>query len=162
MNMRMRKVHCHKTNLILQSGAVQRGGGIIAAQVLPFQEAAACMRPRRARCSSLSSLNPIIRCAQGTRKSRCVAPLANAYPEGARSLACVRRGQDFEKAGQLRDREMELKAKIQAVIAGAKEASKAEAESLEAGGPQVTEQDIANIVAQWTGEAGGGEAVAGL
>ena len=34
------------------------------------------------------------------------------------------RGQDFEKAGQLRDREMELKAKIQAVIAGAKEQSK--------------------------------------
>jgi hypothetical protein len=28
------------------------------------------------------------------------------------------RGQDFEKAGQLRDREMELKAKISAVIAG--------------------------------------------
>ena len=61
------------------------------------------------------------------------------------------RGQDFEKAGQLRDREMELKAKISAVIAGAKEASKAEAESAEAGGPMVVEQDIANIVAQWTG-----------
>jgi ATP-dependent Clp protease ATP-binding subunit ClpC len=29
------------------------------------------------------------------------------------------RGQDFEKAGQLRDREMELKAKISAIIAGA-------------------------------------------
>jgi hypothetical protein len=28
------------------------------------------------------------------------------------------RGQDFEKAGQLRDKEMELKAKIQAVMAG--------------------------------------------
>lgn len=50
------------------------------------------------------------------------------------------RGQDFEKAGQLRDREMELKAKISAIIAGAKEASKAEAESVEGGGPQVTEQ----------------------
>jgi hypothetical protein len=37
------------------------------------------------------------------------------------------------------------------VIAGAKETSKAEAESVEGGGPQVTEQDIANIVAQWTG-----------
>lgn len=34
------------------------------------------------------------------------------------------RGQDFEKAGTLRDREMELKAKIQAIIAGAKEQSK--------------------------------------
>lgn len=61
------------------------------------------------------------------------------------------RGQDFEKAGTLRDREMELKAKISAIIAGAKEQGKAEAESTEAGGPQVQEQDIANIVAQWTG-----------
>jgi len=61
------------------------------------------------------------------------------------------RGQDFEKAGQLRDREMELKAKIQAVLAGAKEQSKAEADSVEGGGPQVTEADIASIVAQWTG-----------
>eukprot|EP00983_Pelagomonas_calceolata_P003743 122068-Pelagomonas_calceolata.AAC.5 len=140
------------------------------------------------------------------------------------------RGQDFEKAGSLRDREMELKAKIQAIIAGAKEQSKpvlvrvlpampllkfagvmmngqaecckktkarprlpcfawtvaswlcclatlkcvsdcavnhllssdhkysvlycdmqAEAESVEGGGPTVTEADIANITAQWTG-----------
>lgn len=35
--------------------------------------------------------------------------------------------------------------------ADAKESSKAEAEALEGGGPTVTEQDIANIVAQWTG-----------
>jgi hypothetical protein len=34
------------------------------------------------------------------------------------------RGQDFEKAGSLRDREMELKAKIQAIIAGSKEQAK--------------------------------------
>ena len=61
------------------------------------------------------------------------------------------RGQDFEKASQLRDKEMELKAQIQAITAGAKESAKAEAESGEAGGPTVTEQDIANIVAQWTG-----------
>uniref|UniRef100_A0A7S0S0H7 Clp R domain-containing protein n=1 Tax=Chlamydomonas leiostraca TaxID=1034604 RepID=A0A7S0S0H7_9CHLO len=61
------------------------------------------------------------------------------------------RAQDFEKAGQLRDREMELKAKIQAILAGAKEQSKAESESVESGGPTVTEQDIASIVAQWTG-----------
>eukprot|EP00955_Chlamydomonas_euryale_P078648 363187-Chlamydomonas_euryale.AAC.1 len=46
---------------------------------------------------------------------------------------------------------MELKAKIQAVLAGAKEQSKAEADSVEGGGPTVTEPDIANIVAQWTG-----------
>lgn len=50
------------------------------------------------------------------------------------------RGQDFEKAGQLRDREMELKAKISAVVAGAKEASKAEAESVEGAGPVVNDQ----------------------
>jgi ATP-dependent Clp protease ATP-binding subunit ClpC len=37
------------------------------------------------------------------------------------------------------------------VIAGAKEQSKAEAESVEGGGPLVSEQDIASIVAQWTG-----------
>jgi hypothetical protein len=39
----------------------------------------------------------------------------------------------------------------QAILAGAKEQSKAEAESVEGGGPVVTEQDIASIVAQWTG-----------
>ena len=59
--------------------------------------------------------------------------------------------QDFEKAGQLRDREMELKAQIAAISAGAKEGEAAEAEAGEAGGPLVTDQDIANIVSQWTG-----------
>ncbi|KAK9823819.1 hypothetical protein WJX72_005723 [[Myrmecia] bisecta] len=61
------------------------------------------------------------------------------------------RGQDFEKAGSLRDREMELKAQIAAITAGAKEGEIAESESGEGSGPIVTEQDIANIVAQWTG-----------
>jgi len=90
------------------------------------------------------------------------------------------RGQDFEKAGSLRDREMELKAQISAITSGAKAESQAEAEAAEgegvasadaaaaaasstssdsevgsaapvAGGPFVTDQDIANIVAQWTG-----------
>ncbi|BDA42950.1 ATP-dependent Clp protease ATP-binding subunit ClpA homolog [Coccomyxa sp. Obi] len=62
------------------------------------------------------------------------------------------RGQDFEKAGQLRDREMELKAQISAITGAAKEGEAAEAEaSAEGGGPLVTEADIANIVAQWTG-----------
>lgn len=37
------------------------------------------------------------------------------------------------------------------MTAGAKEQSKAEADSVESGGPTVTEADIANIVAQWTG-----------
>lgn len=39
----------------------------------------------------------------------------------------------------------------QAILAGAKEQSKAESESVESGGPCVTEADIASIVAQWTG-----------
>ena len=60
--------------------------------------------------------------------------------------------QDFEKAGQLRDREMELKAQISAITGAAKEGEEAEAEATaDGGGPLVTEQDIANIVAQWTG-----------
>lgn len=62
------------------------------------------------------------------------------------------RGQDFEKAGQLRDREMELKAQISAITGQAKETTDAEAEtSAEGGGPIVTDADIAHIVAQWTG-----------
>jgi ATP-dependent Clp protease ATP-binding subunit ClpC len=65
--------------------------------------------------------------------------------------ACVR-SQDFEKAGQLRDREMELKSQIAAISSSAKDRSQAEAEtSGDGGGPVVTDQDIANIVAQWTG-----------
>ena len=60
------------------------------------------------------------------------------------------RTQDFEKAGSLRDREMELKAQISAITGAAKEESAAEAENVGAG-PVVTDQDIANIVAQWTG-----------
>lgn len=88
--------------------------------------------------------------------------LQNArLPEAARELdkelkalmkekdAAVR-GQDFEKAGQLRDREMELKTQIAAVTANSDETKKAEAE---AGGigPVVTEEDIANIVSIWSG-----------
>jgi hypothetical protein len=46
---------------------------------------------------------------------------------------------------------MELKAQITAISAGAKDSAKAELESGEGGGPVVTDQDIANIVAQWTG-----------
>eukprot|EP00898_Chlorokybus_atmophyticus_P008890 jgi/Chlat1/9001/Chrsp94S08284 len=61
------------------------------------------------------------------------------------------RGQDFEKAGQLRDREMELKAQIQALTSKAVEQSKAEQSEGEAGGPTVTEADIQNIVSAWTG-----------
>merc|ERR1719161_1969400 len=49
------------------------------------------------------------------------------------------RTQDFEKAGQLRDQEVKLKAQIQAITTGAKEEAEAEAESKEGGGPEVTE-----------------------
>ncbi|XP_057870471.2 ATP-dependent Clp protease ATP-binding subunit ClpA homolog CD4B, chloroplastic [Cryptomeria japonica] len=59
------------------------------------------------------------------------------------------RGQDFEKAGQLRDREVELKAQITAITKKGKEKSKAESEA--DGGPVVTEADIQQIVSVWTG-----------
>ena len=54
-------------------------------------------------------------------------------------------------AVQLRDKEIELKAKIQAITSGGKEAEQAEAEAGEGTGPMVTDQHIADIVAQWTG-----------
>lgn len=60
------------------------------------------------------------------------------------------RSQDFEKAGELRDREMELKAQITALIDKSKEMSKAETESGETG-PLVNEADIQHIVSSWTG-----------
>jgi ATP-dependent Clp protease ATP-binding subunit ClpC len=56
------------------------------------------------------------------------------------------RNQDFEKAGQLREREMEIKAQINA-IAMNKEGATEEVNKT----PTVTEEDIAQIVAAWTG-----------
>jgi ATP-dependent Clp protease ATP-binding subunit ClpC len=55
------------------------------------------------------------------------------------------RSQDFEKAGELRDREMEIKAQIRAIA----QARKSEVTSEES--PQVSEEDIAYIVSSWTG-----------
>jgi len=55
------------------------------------------------------------------------------------------RNQDFEKAGQLREREMEIKAQIQAIAQSKKGASESTAKT-----PTVTEEDIAQIVAAWT------------
>jgi|TARA_B110001469_G_C9645233_1_gene325821 ATP-dependent Clp protease ATP-binding subunit ClpC len=55
------------------------------------------------------------------------------------------RGQDFEKAGQLREREMEIKAQINA-IAQSKQGASEDVNKT----PQVTEEDIAEIVAAWT------------
>ena len=54
------------------------------------------------------------------------------------------RSQNFDKAGELRDREMEIKEQIR-VIASAK---KGEGSADE---PQVTSEEIAHIVASWTG-----------
>ena len=55
------------------------------------------------------------------------------------------RSQDFEKAGQLREREMEIKAQINAIAQSKKGASEASSTT-----PVVTEEDIALIVAAWT------------
>jgi len=55
------------------------------------------------------------------------------------------RNQDFEKAGQLREREMEIKAQINAIAQSKKGAAEASNQS-----PIVTEEDIAQIVAAWT------------
>ena len=57
------------------------------------------------------------------------------------------RSQDFEKAGTLRDREVEIKAQI-AAIAQNKKVEDDEKDATEA---VVTEEDIAEIVASWTG-----------
>merc|ERR1712193_482624 len=61
------------------------------------------------------------------------------------------RTQDFDKAGQLRDKEMELRAQIQAITAEAKETAEAQADVAENVGPLVNEGDIAAIVSLWTG-----------
>ncbi|MBW4697735.1 MAG: ATP-dependent Clp protease ATP-binding subunit [Aphanocapsa lilacina HA4352-LM1] len=55
------------------------------------------------------------------------------------------RGQDYERAGELRDREMEIKSQIRS-IAQARKSETANEES-----PNVTEEDIAYIVSSWTG-----------
>ncbi|MEL6399295.1 MAG: ATP-dependent Clp protease ATP-binding subunit [Cyanobacteria bacterium J06626_4] len=57
------------------------------------------------------------------------------------------RSQDFDTAGELRDREMEIKAEIRSIAQN----KKAEDESGEDNMPSVTEEDIAQIVASWTG-----------
>ncbi|MFQ3614383.1 MAG: ATP-dependent Clp protease ATP-binding subunit, partial [Cyanobacteriota bacterium] len=56
------------------------------------------------------------------------------------------RAQDFDKAGELRDREMEIKQQIRA-IAAAKKAEENNRDEM----PEVTEEDIAQVVSAWTG-----------
>eukprot|EP00245_Coleochaete_scutata_P014624 TRINITY_DN629_c1_g2_i1.p1 TRINITY_DN629_c1_g2~~TRINITY_DN629_c1_g2_i1.p1 ORF type:complete len:950 (+),score=219.05 TRINITY_DN629_c1_g2_i1:149-2998(+) len=61
------------------------------------------------------------------------------------------RQQDFEKAGEIRDREMELRSQIAGIISKAKEMNAAEMESGSDAGPIVDESNIAQIVSMWTG-----------
>jgi len=56
------------------------------------------------------------------------------------------RSQDFDKAGELRDREMEIKGEIRTIVQNKKAENRTEDDS-----PAVTEEDIAHIVASWTG-----------
>ena len=56
------------------------------------------------------------------------------------------RSQDFDKAGELRDREMEIKSEIKAIAQNKKSSEENHEDS-----PNVTEEDIAHIVASWTG-----------
>jgi ATP-dependent Clp protease ATP-binding subunit ClpC len=58
------------------------------------------------------------------------------------------RNQDFEKAGQLRDREMEIKTQISLIAKNKDEKDKI---SVNRGEICVTEEDIAEIVGAWTG-----------
>ncbi|PRQ20482.1 putative ClpA/B family, UVR domain, P-loop containing nucleoside triphosphate hydrolase [Rosa chinensis] len=60
------------------------------------------------------------------------------------------RSQDFEKVGELREREMDLKTQIRNIKEKGKEMSKAESEAGDVG-PMVTEVDIQRIVFSWIG-----------
>ncbi len=57
------------------------------------------------------------------------------------------RSQDFDRAGELRDREMEIKAEIRSIA----QTKKSDPKSSDEASPVVTEEDIAQIVASWTG-----------
>ena len=57
------------------------------------------------------------------------------------------RKQEFDRAGELRDREMEIKAEIRAIAQGKSSNPRNEGEDC----PVVNEEDIAHIVASWTG-----------
>ncbi len=57
------------------------------------------------------------------------------------------RAQDFDKAGELRDKEMDLKAQIRNIS----QQKKSETTTDEDKSPVVTEEDIAHIVSSWTG-----------
>ncbi|MFB2894465.1 ATP-dependent Clp protease ATP-binding subunit [Aerosakkonemataceae cyanobacterium BLCC-F50] len=58
------------------------------------------------------------------------------------------RSQDFDRAGELRDREMEIKSQIRSISQNKKTTETSSDKELQ---PVVTEEDIAQIVASWTG-----------
>ncbi|MBC6423523.1 MAG: ATP-dependent Clp protease ATP-binding subunit [Hormoscilla sp. SP12CHS1] len=58
------------------------------------------------------------------------------------------RSQDFYRAGELRDQEMEIKSEIKAIASAKKTEQENNSDS---DSPMVTEEDIAHIVASWTG-----------
>jgi ATP-dependent Clp protease ATP-binding subunit ClpC len=61
------------------------------------------------------------------------------------------RSQDFEKAGLLKDRELEIKAEIKTIAQTKKAEAASEDPQINKQQPEVTEEDIAHIVASWTG-----------
>ncbi len=71
------------------------------------------------------------------------------------------RNQNFEEAGQLREKEMELSAKIKEVLESKKESKSEDESSIDTNtikddpklihNPMVSEEDVAHIVASWTG-----------
>ena len=67
------------------------------------------------------------------------------------------REQDFTKAGELRDKEVELREQIRNLLQARKDETPAAGEAAEGSAPEegrmpmVTEEDIAQIVASWTG-----------
>ncbi|MBD2087530.1 ATP-dependent Clp protease ATP-binding subunit [Trichocoleus sp. ST-U3] len=79
-------------------------------------------------------------------KSSGTGQLKRELREVTKEKEAVVKAQDFDKAGQLRDRELELEAQLKA-IADNKKAEVINPED----SPVVNEEDIAQIVASWTG-----------
>ncbi len=69
--------------------------------------------------------------------------LKRELPKVTRDKESAVREQDFDKAGKLRDRELEIQSEIEKIVQN----QQSDAEEA----PLVTEEDIAHIVASWTG-----------
>ncbi|MBD1937269.1 ATP-dependent Clp protease ATP-binding subunit [Microcoleus sp. FACHB-68] len=74
--------------------------------------------------------------------SPAMKALKQELPKVTKEKEAAVRDQDFDKAGQLRDRELELQAELKAAANSKPEVTQK---------PIVTEEDIADIVASWTG-----------